>query len=239
MVIGHTDPGLADAAPYLCNGGMEELEMDYPTQTIVSYLLMCPSKQVWDRQVAPCLYIMVVLFFVSLPGMWLYKKNIIDYKPYVTYSRLKTLAPSQKMKENTIFFREHYWAICAHWKSLALSCACPYMRLLDSLMSMDIIAEEDFLWHFGCLYVFPGCYLCCYAPYYRTKMRQKLGSKRQCTCLDCCMTCCCCAFGISQLARVADKATGVGTGLNCQMYEMSTNEPIAKPVRIKRSSVTE
>jgi len=236
---GHLVPDLALRAEALCNGEMEQME--WADQVKMSWALMCPTPRVWNELFAPIIAVSVVMFVTFMWGQWIYKKNILDYKSYVTYPRLKNLAPTQKIKENSYLFRENIFAICAHPASFILAIACPYMRLLDSFLAMDVLEEEELAWHIGCITSFPACYLCCYAPYYRTKMRQRLGSKMACSFLDCIQTFFICGFGIAQLARVSDKATGVGTAVNCTMYEMSSGQPIAKPIRIKekRTSLTE
>jgi len=240
MVIGHFDPALGDLAPWMCGmGGIDTLPM--PDQTVLSLMYFCPSTRVWNEQWLPCFLTCGFLLLAYIIFGYRYKTEIIDYKPFATYARLNNLSNSQKLKENTILFKESYWGLCGNLQVFLMACACPYMRLIDTFMSFDLIQEENLFFHMACIHGFPACYLCCYAPYLRVKMRQKLGSTRECTCADCCMICCLCNFGIAQLSRVADKSTGVGTSVSCSMYEMSTGKPIAKPVRIKekRDSVSE
>lgn len=241
MVLGHFDPVLGDLAPLMCGVGYIDF-LPYSDQQVLSLMYLCPSTQVWNQQWLPIILVCTVMLVLYLIFGWRYKKEIIDYKPYATYTRLLNLSVNQKLKENTVYFKESYCGLCANLQVMFLACACPYMRLLDTFTAFDLIEDKDLAFHFGCLHLFPACYLCCWAPYLRTKMRQKLGSSKECTCIDCCLICCFCSFGIAQLSRVADKSTGVGTKFNCSMYEMSTGQPIAKPVRIKekrKSSIIE
>lgn len=240
MVIGHFDAVLGDLAPVLCGEGVINT-LPYNTQFLLTFMLMCPSDQVWNGLLLPVIVTAGLLLLAYIIFGYRYKTEVIDYKPYATYKRLTSLAASQKLKENTVCFKEYYWGLFGNLQVFLMACACPYLRLLDTFTAFDLIEESQLPWHMFCIHSFPACYLCCYAPYMRTKMRQKLGSTKECTCMDCCMICCLCNFGIAQLSRVADKSTGVGTKFNCTLYEMSTGSPIAKPVRIKekRESVAE
>lgn len=241
MVLGHFDPVLGDLAPLLCGAGYMDF-LPYGDQQLLSIMYLCPSTRVWNEQWLPAILIGSICIIIYAVLGYRYKKEILDYKPYATYTRLLNLSVSQKLKENTVYFKESYCGLCANLQVFTMACCCPYMRLLDTFTSFDLIEDEDFKFHCACLHIFPTCYLCCYAPYLRTKMRQKLGSSKECTCTDCLLICCFCNFGIAQLARVADKSTGVGTKYNCSMFEMSTGQPIAKPVRIKekrKSSIVE
>ena len=232
MVMGHFDPVLGDLAPILCGMGVINT-LPMGDQLVLSFMLLCPSDAIWNGLWLPVILVASILLLLYIILGYRYKKHVIDYKPYATYKRLTSLATSQKIKENTVCFKEYYWGLCGNKQIFLMACACPYLRLIDTFTAFDLIQEDQLPWHLMCIHGFPACYLCCWAPYLRTKMRQKLGSTKECTCADCCMICCLCNFGIAQLSRVADKSTGVGTKFNCTLYEMSTGSPIAKPVRIK------